>query len=157
MAVYRPKCATVLQCYDARTTSIPSQCTCVVDLENLRHLASLRLSCMRTLADLIPVRGRSPSLPFAILRGSGRALGRARVVSDHSALGPSTSVWAFHEVSHLHRCYMFCYVRFVSSHHMAKPRKAFLGDIRGDRLDHRIAPELFICDSVFPCFALNPS
>ena len=70
-----------------------------------------------------------------------------------SQSGPSTTSLP----SHLHRCYMFCYVRFVSSHHMAIPRKAFLGDIRGDRLDHRIAPELFISDSVFPCFALNPS
>ena len=31
----------------ARTTSIPSQCTCVVDRENLRHLASVRLTCMK--------------------------------------------------------------------------------------------------------------
>ena len=30
----------------ARTTSIPSQRTCVVDRENLRHLASVRLTCM---------------------------------------------------------------------------------------------------------------
>ena len=38
---------------------------------------------------------------------------------------------------------------------MAIPRKAFLGDICGDWLDHCLAPELFISDSVFPCFALN--
>ena len=45
--------------------------------------------------------------------------------------------------SHRHRCYMLCNIRVFSSHNMAIPRKAFLGDIRGDRLvDHRIAPEL---------------
>ena len=59
--------------------------------------------------------------------------------------------------SHRHCCYMLCNVRIVSSQHMAIPRKAFLGDICGDWLDHCIAPELFISDSVFPCFALNPS
>ena len=58
--------------------------------------------------------------------------------------------------SHCHCCYMLCNVRIVSSQHMAIPRKAFLGDICGDWLDHCIAPELFISDSVFPCFALNP-
>ena len=109
----------------------------------------------------LPILSLSGSIAMIAFRHPSRfwarALGRARVVSDRSALGPSTSVWALHEVSQLHRCYMFCYVRFVSSHHMAIPRKAFLGDIRGDRLDHRIAPELFISDSVFPCFALNPS
>ena len=59
--------------------------------------------------------------------------------------------------SHLHRCYLLISVRVFSSHHMAKPRKAFLGNICGDWLDHCIAPELFISDSVFPCFSLNPS
>ena len=59
--------------------------------------------------------------------------------------------------SHLHRCHMLCNVRVFSSHHMAVPQKAFLGDIRGDRLDHHIAPEIFISDSVFPCFSLNLS
>ena len=46
--------------------------------------------------------------------------------------------------SHRHCCYMLCNVRIVSSQHMAIPRKAFLGDICGDWLDHCIAPELFI-------------
>ena len=32
-----------------------------------------------------------------------------------------------------------------------------MGDIGGDWLDHCIAPELLISDSVFPCFELNPS
>ena len=59
--------------------------------------------------------------------------------------------------SHLHHCYLLCNVRVFSSHHMAIPRKAFLGDICGDWLDHCIATELFISDLVFPCFALNPS
>ena len=59
--------------------------------------------------------------------------------------------------SHRHCCHMLCNVRIVSSQHMAIPRKAFLGDICGDWLDHCIAPELFISDSVFPGFALNPS
>ena len=31
----------------ARTTSIPSERSCVVDGENLRHLTSVRLACMR--------------------------------------------------------------------------------------------------------------
>ena len=51
-------------------------------------------SHLLTFANLIPVRGRSPWLPCSILLWSGRALGRAGVVSDRSALGPSTSVWA---------------------------------------------------------------
>ena len=41
-----------------------------------------------------------------------------------------------------------CFATFVPSHHMAIPRKAFLGDICGDWLDHCIAPELFISDSL---------
>ena len=59
--------------------------------------------------------------------------------------------------SHLHRCYLHCNIRVFSSHYMVMLRKAFLGDIVGDWLNHYIAPELFISDSVFPCFALNPS
>ena len=61
--------------------------------------------------------------------------------------------------SHLHCCYLVCNVTVVSPHHMTIPRKAFLGDIIVcvNWLDHCIAPELFISDSVFPCFALNPS
>ena len=38
--------------------------------------------------------------------------------------------------SHLHRCYLLCNIRVFSSHYMAIPRKAFLGDISGDCLDH---------------------
>ena len=48
-----------------------------------------------------------------------------------------------------------CFPTFVSSHHMAIPRKAFLGGMCDDWLDHCIAAELFNSDSVFPCFALN--
>ena len=60
-------------------------------------------------------------------------------------------------LSHRHRCYLLCNIRVFSSHYMGIQRKAFLSDICGDWLDHCIAPELFISDSVFPCLALNPS
>ena len=66
----------------------------------IRHYADFCVP-LRTFADLIPVRGRSPWLPFAILLGSVSILGRAGVVSNRSALCPSTSVWAFLEVSSL--------------------------------------------------------
>ena len=59
--------------------------------------------------------------------------------------------------SHLQCRHLLCNVRVFSSHHMAIPRKAVLGGICDDWLDHCIAPELFISDFVFPCFALNPS
>ena len=49
--------------------------------------------------------------------------------------------------SHLHCCYPLCNIRVVSSHYMAISRKAVLVD----------SPGLFISDSIFPCFALNPS
>ncbi len=97
MAVYRPKCATVLQCYDARTTSIPSQCTCVVDRENLRHLASLRLSCMRTFSYLCrsyPCPGsiamiafRHPSRFWASFGSSSCCFRSLRTRSIHLSLG----------------------------------------------------------------------
>ena len=117
------------------------------------------VAVLRTFADLIPVRvdrhdSFSPS--FSVLGELWVELVLLQIAPHSVHLhqsGPSTRSLP----SHLHRCYMFCYVHFVSSHHMAIPRKAFLGDIRGDRLDHRIAPELFISDLVFPCFALNPS
>ena len=50
-----------------------------------------------------------------------------------------------------------CFVTFVSSLLITWPRKAFLCDICGDWFYHCVAPELFISDSVFPCFPLNPS
>ena len=46
---------------------------------------------LRTCADLIPVRGRSPILHFFILLGSVRDLDRAGVVSYRSALCPPTT------------------------------------------------------------------
>ena len=118
MAVYRPKCATVLQCYDARTTSIPSQCTYVVDRENLRHLASLRLSCMRTFAYLC----RSYPCPGCVdrrdcLSPSFAVLGELWVelvlfqIAPHSIhppqSGPSTRSPTFIVVT--------CFAMFVSS------------------------------------------
>ena len=54
-----------------------------------------------TFVNHIPVWGRSPWLPFSILLGSVGVLDRAGVVSNRSALCPSTSVWAFLEVSSL--------------------------------------------------------
>ena len=52
-----------------------------------------------------------------------------------------------------------CFATFVSSLLITWPyhKKKILGDICGDWLDHCIAPELFISDSIFLCFALNPS
>ncbi len=70
--------------------------------------------------------------------------------------GPSTRSLT----SHLHRYYMFCYVHFVSSHHMAIPRKTFLG---GDRLESpwpshrswtfhfRFGLSLFCPESILAC------
>ena len=81
-------------------------------------------------------------------------LAQIALPSIHPPLyGPS---WGYLP-SHRHCCYLLCNVRVFSSHYMAMPRKAFLGDICGDWLDHCIAPEVFISDSVFPCFALNSS
>ena len=51
-----------------------------------------------------------------------------------------------------------CFATFVSSLLIAWPyheRRFWV--TCGDWLDHCIAPELFISDSVIPCFALNPS
>ena len=63
--------------------------------------ASTFCSHLLTFVDLIPVRGRSPWLLSSMFLGSVRALGRPGVVSDRSALGPSTAVWTFLEVSSL--------------------------------------------------------
>ena len=120
MAVYRPKCATVLQCYDARTTSIPSQCMCVVDRENLRHLASLRLSCVRTFAYLcvpLPILSLSWVDRHDCLSPSFAVLGELWVevvlfqIAPHSVhppqSGPSTRSPTFIVVT--------CFATFVSS------------------------------------------
>ena len=40
-------------CGRTRLTSIPSQRVCVVDRENLRHLASARLTCMLSWQDKV--------------------------------------------------------------------------------------------------------
>ena len=51
-----------------------------------------------------------------------------------------------------------CFATFVSSLLITWPyheRRFWV--TRGDWLDHCIAPELFISDFVFPCFALKPS
>ena len=78
-------------------------------------------------------------------------------IAPHSVHPPQSGPSSRSLPTHLHCRYMLCDICVFSSHHMAIPRKAFLGDICGDWLDHCIAPELFISDSVFPCFALNPS
>ena len=78
-------------------------------------------------------------------------------IAPHSGHPPQSGPSPRSLPSHLHCCYMLCNVRVFSSHRMAMPRKAFLGDICGDWLEHCIDPELFISDSFFPCFALNPS
>ena len=75
-------------------------------------------------------------------------------IAPHSVHPPQYGPSSRSLASHLHCCYLLCNVRVFSPHHMAIPRKVFLGDICGDWLDHCIAPELFISDSVFPCFAL---
>ena len=106
------------------------------------HDKLLQVSLL-TSADLTSVRGRSPWLPFSKLLYPVRALDRAGVSSDRSALAPSTSRSL---PSHLHRCYFLCDILVVSSHHMAIPRKALLSEA-----------DLFVSDSVFPCHALNPS
>ena len=70
---------------------------------------------LRIFADLIPLRGRSPWLPFAILRGSGRALPWVELVlfqiAPHSVhppqSGPSTRYPTFIVVT--------CFATFVSS------------------------------------------
>ena len=78
-------------------------------------------------------------------------------IAPHSVHPPQYGPSSRYLPPHLHWCYFLCNVRVFSPRHMAIPRKAFLSDICGDWLDHYIAPELFIYDSVFPCFALNPS
>ena len=78
-------------------------------------------------------------------------------IAPHSVHPPQSGPTSRSLPSHLHRCYLLCNMSLFSPHHMAIPRKAFLGDICGDWLDHCIAPELFISVSVFPRFALNPS
>ena len=78
-------------------------------------------------------------------------------IAPHSVHPPQSGLSSRFLPSHLHCCYMLCNVCVFSSHHMAIQRKSFLGDICGDWLDNCIAPELFISDSVFPCFALSVS
>ena len=76
-------------------------------------------------------------------------------IAPHSVYPPQSGPSSRSLPSHLHRCYLLCNVRVFSSHHMAIPRKAFLGDICSDRLDHCVVPELFISEFVFPCSALS--
>ena len=65
------------------------------------YIAHLTFICRLTFADLIPARDRSPWLPFFMLLGSVRALERAGVVSNRSALCPSISVGSCLDVSSL--------------------------------------------------------
>ena len=108
------------------------------------------------LADLIAVRGRLPRLHFSVPLCSVRALDRAGLVSNRSALCPSTSRSL---PAHLHHCNLICNILVVSSHHMTILIKAFLGDIIlcGCWLNHCISPVLFVSDSVFPGCALSAS
>ena len=50
-------------------------------------------------------------------------------IAPHSVHPPQSVPSSRSLPSHLHRCYMLCNVCVFSSHHMAIPRKAFLGDI----------------------------
>ena len=72
-------------------------------------------------------------------------------IAPHSVHPPQSGPSLRSLPSHLHH-----YYTFVSSLLITWP-KAFLGDICGDWFDHCVAPELFIYDSVFLCFALYPS
>ena len=77
---------------------------CIRSSPNIYTCQIIQHVIVRTFAYLCrsySVRGWSPWLPFSILLGSVPALGWAGVVSNRSALGPSTSVWAFLEVSSL--------------------------------------------------------
>ena len=71
-------------------------------------------------------------------------------IAPHSVHPPQSGPSSGSRPSYLHHCYFLCNIIVVSSHYMAIPRKAFLGDIRGgDCLDHCIALELLISDYWF--------
>ena len=91
-------------------------------------------------------------------------LDRAGVLSCRFALCPSTWVWSIHGVSFLPRSSLLIrlqhYCRLLSLHcHTTKCVTAWLTHIimMIGLTMHGICPELFVSNSVFPCFALNPS
>ena len=49
-------------------------------------------------------------------------------IAPHSVHPPQSRLSSRSLPSHLYCCYLLCNVRIFSSHHMAIPRKAFLGD-----------------------------
>ena len=54
--------------------------------------------------------------------------------------------------SHLHHCYFLGNILVISFHYMAIQRTVFLSGICCDSLVHCITPDLFVSNSMFPCF-----
>ena len=63
--------------------------------------------------------------------------------------GPSSGSLPFH----VHRCYFLCNILVVSSHYMAMPRNAFLGDIYDDGLTIK---SLLNVSFLIPSFRILP-
>ena len=77
-------------------------------------------------------------------------------ITTHSVHPPQCGPSSRYLPSHVQRCHFLCNIIVVSSHYMATQQLSCLGDICRDWVDHCIAPEVFVSDSVFPWFALNP-
>ena len=127
---------------ESHNTNIASPAS---ELEHTYAAAHLRRS--------YPFPGSMVTIAFIQASLFCASFGRACVLSYRFILCPSTSASAFIEVSSLPPSSLFLplkhYCRLFSMHGHTK--KGVSGDWRG----HCIAPEHFISDSVFPCFALN--